>query len=168
MLFSINGLLLMTIRPMQSRDAESILRIYGEGIATRLATFETQIPTWDHWDRSHLSHSRWVAIDDQDQVLGWAALSPVSSRCAYEGVAELGIYIGEGHRGKGIGSALMQAIKDSAQSHGLWTIQSSIFRENEASYLLHITHGFREIGYRERIGQLDGKWLNTTILECRF
>ena len=153
---------------MTAQDGDDVLRIYGEGIATRLATFETEVPTWDKWDQSHLTHSRWVAVDSDGRVAGWAALPGVSSRCVYEGVAELGIYVGQAHRGQGVGSLLMKRISESAQEAGIWTIQSSIFRENEASYQLHMKYGFREIGYRERVAKLDGEWRNTTLLELRF
>lgn len=143
-----------------------VAHIYEEGIATGNATFQTKAYTWEEWDKGHLQHSRIIGIEN-GQVIGWAALSPVSTRCVYEGVAEAGIYIRSTARGKGIGYTLMQQLIDSSEQNGIWTIQSGIFEENTASLKLHGKCGFRIIGYRERIGQMNGTWRNTVLLERR-
>ncbi|MEQ1606574.1 MAG: N-acetyltransferase family protein [Pyrinomonadaceae bacterium] len=151
---------------MSDSDGDAVLAIYLEGIATGNATFETTAPEWEAWNASHLSHSRLVARSD-GQAFGWAALSPVSGRCVYGGVAEVSVYVGEKGRGLGIGRALLEALIKSSEANGIWTLQAGIFRENEASRVLHLTHGFREIGYRERIGKHNGVWRDTILLERR-
>lgn len=151
---------------MSDSDSEAVLAIYLEGIATGNATFETTTPEWEAWDASHLSHSRLVARSD-GRVVGWAALSAVSGRCVYGGVAEVSVYVGESGRGLGIGRALLQALIESSEANGIWTLQAGIFRENDASLAIHLKHGFREIGYRERIGKQNGIWRDTILLERR-
>jgi L-amino acid N-acyltransferase YncA len=141
--------------------------IYEQGIATGNATFETQAPDWAVWDRAHLAHSRLVAVNDVGMVLGWAALSPVSSRCVYGGVAELSIYIAADARGQGVGRQLLQALIVDSEAHGIWTLQAGTFEENKASIGLHTQAGFRVIGHRERIGQHHGVWRNTVQMERR-
>lgn len=141
--------------------------IYEQGIATGNATFETQAPTWEAWDKGHLAHSRLVALAPDGTVLGWAALSPVSGRCVYGGVAELSIYIAAEARGQGVGRQLLQALIQESEVNGIWTLQAGTFEENAASIGLHTQAGFRIIGHRERIGQHHGVWRNTVQLERR-
>lgn len=154
------------IREMTSRDSAAVLEIYKMGIDTRNATFETEVPGWPDWDSKHLEHSRFVYIEN-DEVLGWAALSAVSARPAYEGVAEISIYIDTDFRGKGIGSKLMERAIHSSEENGIWTLNSSVFPENPATLKLHEKFGFRIIGFKEKVARLDGKWRNTVLLERR-
>lgn len=156
----------MTFETITAENYPEVAHIYEEGIATGNATFQTHAYAWDEWDKGHLSHSRITAVKD-GQVIGWTSLSPVSSRCVYEGVAEMGIYIRSTARGQGVGHALMQRLIESSEEHGIWTIQSGIFQENTASLRLHEKCGFRIIGYREKIGQMNGIWRNTVLLERR-
>lgn len=142
-----------------------VLAIYRQGIATGQATFQTVAPGWNEWNKGHLPHSRIVAITDE--VVGWAALSPVSGKPHYRGVAEVSVYVDEGHRGRGIGSALLEELVRQSEVSGTWTLQSSIFPENTASVRLHERHGFRLMGRRERIAQLNGAWRDTVIMERR-
>lgn len=158
--------MMIEIVEMAVSDWDAVLAIYLEGIATGNATFETNAPEWDAWNASHLTHSRLVARSGSE-VVGWAALSPVSGRCVYGGVAEVSIYVGEKGRGLGFGSALLQALIESAEASGIWTLTAGIFPENEASRRLHLKNGFREIGYRERIGRHRGIWRDNVLLERR-
>jgi L-amino acid N-acyltransferase YncA len=151
------------LRPFDWDQARSI---YLEGIATRNATFETEAPTWEKWDASHIPFGRLVARAGE-VVLGWSALSPVSDRCCYAGVAEVSVYVGARHRGQGIGKALLQATIDRAEKNGIWTLQAGIFPENRASLTLVEKCGFREVGRRERLGKLDDVWRDVLLLECR-
>jgi L-amino acid N-acyltransferase YncA len=154
------------IRPLIAEDWPAIERIYAEGIATGDATFETEPPTWEEFDRTRLSGQRLVAVED-GEVVGWAALSPTSSRACYAGVVEHSIYVTATARGRGIGKALMRALIAGADEAGLWTIQTSIFPENAPSLALHEAVGFRVVGRRERIAQLDGVWRDTVLIERR-
>ena len=154
------------IDTMRDGDWEQVCSIYLEGIATGDATFETDAPPWEKWDAAHLSSCRLVARSGAS-VIGWAALSPVSSRCVYGGVAEVSLYIGEGFRGRGLGRALLTALIAESEKKGLWTLQAGIFPENQASIELHKKCGFRELGRRERIAKMDGRWRDTVILERR-
>ena len=140
--------------------------IYQEGIATGQATFEQGVPAWDGWDKARLPCCRLVARRDA-MVLGWAALSPVSTRAVYAGVAEVSVYVGERHRGQGIGRLLLEALVGAAEAAGLWTLQAGIFPENAASVALHQACGFRVVGRRERLGQLQGVWRDVLLLERR-
>ena len=151
---------------MRPEDWPDVRAIYEQGIATRLATFETALPTWPDWDRGHLPQPRLV-IRQGSKVTGWAALSPVSGRCVYGGVAEVSIYVGEAHRGKGLGKILLQELVARSEAQGVWTLQASIFPENEVSIRLHKACGFRVVGIRERLGQLDGVWRDVALLERR-
>ena len=160
-------LCLMTILPMTAAHWLAVKAIYAEGIATGHATFTTDIPTWEAWDASHLSTGRLVAEDATGTPLGWAALSPVSSRCVYGGVAEVSVYVAAAARGQGVGRALLAAVVAASEQGGLWTLQAGIFPENEASVRLHTAAGFRQVGRRERIGQLRGHWRDTLLLERR-
>ena len=154
------------IRRMQKTDWPKVSQIYAEGIATGIATFETHVATYDDWDAAHLSSCRIVALEE-DTILGWAALSPVSSRCVYGGVGEVSIYVGKDARGKGVGRSLMEELIQESEREGLWTIQSGIFPENRASIVLHEKMGFRYIGKRERIGKRDGVWKDNLLFERR-
>jgi len=144
----------------------SVKKIYEEGIATGNATFQTNSPEWSEWDKGHLSHCRFVAIDD-DEIAGWAALTPVSGRCVYAGVAEVSVYVGASHRGKGIGKLLLDRLIKESEAKNIWTLQAGIFPENTPSIKLHENHGFRQVGYREKIGQMKGVWRDTVLLERR-
>jgi len=155
-----------TIREARGEDGPAILAIYGAGIATRNATFETEVPSWEEWDRRHHQHSRLV-YEEEGQVVGWVALAPVSSRRAYSGVAEVSIYVAPKVWGKGIGTRLMERAIASSETHGIWTLYAALFCENGASVRLHEKCGFRRIGTRERIARLDGVWRDTLIMERR-
>lgn len=156
----------VSLRTMVEGDWPSVRRIYGEGIATRNATFATRVAPRETLDRRWLPEHRWVA-EVGGAVAGWAALAPVSVRACYAGVAESSIYVGEGFRGRGVGKALIHRQVTAADDGGLWTIQTSIFPENRVSLALHRSAGFRTIGVRERIAQLDGRWRDTVLLERR-
>ena len=179
------------ILPMTLLDGPEVLRILGEGIATGHATFEMSVPPWDAWDAGHLVAPRWVAkgpVEDLEKgdpggavpgdagaggavlaeaLLGWAALSAVSARTVYAGVAELSVYVAADARGRGVGRALIRALVEASEELGIWTLQAGIFPENEASLRLHRAHGFREVGRRERIGRLRGTWRDVLLLERR-
>lgn len=147
-------------------DWPQVAAIYAAGIAGGNATFETSIPAWDTWNAGHLSQPRLVAVED-DAVIGWAALSPVSGRCVYAGVAEVSVYVAETARGQGVGTALLEALIAGSEQEGIWTLQAGIFRENAASIAMHRACGFREVGYRERLGQLAGVWRDVILIERR-
>jgi phosphinothricin acetyltransferase len=151
---------------MTAEDWPAVEAIYAEGIATGHATFETEPPSWDEFDRGRHHEHRFVAVRD-GRVVGWAALSPTSPRECYRGVAEHSVYVTEGTRGRGVGRALMDALVASADAGGIWTIQTSIFPENAASVALHERLGFRVVGRRERIAELNGVWRDTLLLERR-
>ncbi len=155
-----------TIEKMITADWEQVRSIYLDGIATDHATFETTGPAWDEWDAAHLRHSRVIARSG-DTLRGWAALSPVSSRCVYGGVAEVSVYVGRDGRGAGVGRALLEALIAVSEQNGIWTLQAGVFPENNASIALHKKCGFREVGRRERIGKLNGVWRDTILLERR-
>jgi phosphinothricin acetyltransferase len=154
------------IEPMQDSDWPAVRQIYLEGLATGQASFETKAPEWVEWDANHLQEGRLVARDG-GKVLGWAALSRVSRRECYRGVAEVSIYVTAAARGKRVGDELMRQLVAQSEAAGIWTLQSSIFPENEASLKLHVRHGFRVVGRRERIARHHGVWRDTVILERR-
>ncbi|WP_339709364.1 N-acetyltransferase family protein [uncultured Kriegella sp.] len=154
------------IREMIDHDSSRVLEIYQMGLDTKNATFETAVPTWNEWNLKHLKHSRFVYLDN-DKVVGWIALSPVSERLVYEGVAEVSTYIDTNRLGKGIGLALMDKMITSSEEHGIWTLFSSVFPENKATLKIHDKFGFRTIGIREKIAKLDDKWRDTILLERR-
>jgi L-amino acid N-acyltransferase YncA/DNA-binding transcriptional ArsR family regulator len=156
----------LTVRPMTADDWPAVRRIYGEGINTGIATFETTVPSRASLDAKWLPGHRWVAEHD-GEVVGWTALSPVSTRECYAGVAESSIYVADGHRGKGIGKALIRQQVVAADDAGLWTLQTAIFTENRASIALHHQAGYRTVGIRERIAQLHGTWHDTVFIERR-
>jgi phosphinothricin acetyltransferase len=156
----------MEVRDLQSTDWPEVARIFAEGIATRNATFETEVPSLEQWDATHLPEHRFVAVED-GRLLGWIALAAVSTRYCYRGVAEVSAYVGEGARGQGVGSALLQAVVESTEQAGIWTVETGVFPENEASLALLRRSGFRRVGTRERLGQLDGVWRDVLLLERR-
>jgi phosphinothricin acetyltransferase len=156
----------LQITPMQSADWEAVRRIYEEGIRTGNATMETTPPGWEKWHAEHLEAGRLVARQG-DAMLGWAALTPVLGRCTFAGVAELRRVRRAGAPGRGVGEALLRALVEAAEKAGLWTLQAGILRENAASISLHKKAGFREVGYRERIGKFNGVWRDVVLLERR-
>jgi L-amino acid N-acyltransferase YncA len=158
------------IETMKDEDWEQVRAIYLEGIATGDATFETDAPSWEKWNASHLRECRLVARSggsSSGPVIGWAALSPVSDRCVYAGVAEVSVYVGEEGRGRGTGRALLEALVEASEKRGIWTLQAGVFPENIASVKLHLKCGFREVGRRERLGKRDGAWRDVLLLERR-
>ena len=161
-----NRLQTVCLRAMTGADWPSVRAIYEAGIATGHATFETSAPSWEQWDAAHLTDHRIVA-DIERETVGWIAMSPVSDRCVYAGVAEHSVYVHPAHRGRGVGRALLEALIASADAAGIWTVQTGIFPENTASVELHQRCGFRIVGRRERIGQLNGLWRDTLFLERR-
>ncbi|MFL0196208.1 GNAT family N-acetyltransferase [Clostridium sp. WILCCON 0269] len=155
------------IEEMIKEDWVSVAKIYLEGINTGKATFQTEIPTWENWNNSHVNSCRIVARLGK-KVLGWGSLSSISSRCVYSGVAEASIYIGEEYRGQGIGTALLTNLVKLSEKNGFWTLQSGIIKENTISIALNKKCGFREIGVRERLGKMsDGKWHDVVLMEHR-
>jgi L-amino acid N-acyltransferase YncA len=157
----------MKIVNMEERHYSGVKEIYDFGIATGNATFQTEAPSWNEWDKNHLKGSRLVAIDDNEIVMGWVALTPVSGRCVYAGVAEVSVYIHPNHQSKGVGKKLMEELILVSERQNLWTLQAGIFPENKASLRLHEQAGFRKVGYREKIGKLKNVWRDTVLLERR-
>lgn len=156
------------IEPLRPADWPAVAAIYAQGIATGNATFETDVPSWERWDSSHLAEQRLVArAGPAGEVVGWAALAPVSDRCAYVGVAENSVYVAERARGLSVGRRLLMELVEGAERAGIWTVQTGIFPENTASLALHRHCGFRVVGLRERIGQLHGRWRDVLLLERR-
>jgi len=156
----------MEIDPLRAGDWPAVRAIYEAGIATGNATFETAAPEWDAWDAAHLAEHRLVARRD-GRVVGWTALAPVSDRCVYTGVAEDSIYVAPDAQGRGVGRAPLAAVLASAERAGIWTVQTGIFPENQASVRLHQACGFRVVGVRERLGRLHGRWRDVVLLERR-
>ncbi|MGI9531915.1 N-acetyltransferase family protein [Lutimonas sp.] len=157
---------MIEIQQMKPEDWLEVSEIYRQGIETDVATFEKSVPRWEEWDKNHLESCRIVAKID-GSVVGWAALSPVSSRCVYGGVAEVSVYVATNLRGKKVGAILLKNLIDQSEVQGYWSLQSGIFPENLASIKLHENLGFRKIGFRERIGQLDGEWKDNVLMEKR-
>jgi L-amino acid N-acyltransferase YncA len=151
---------------MQPSHWRRVCEIYRQGLKTGLATFEIEVPSPEKWDARHLADARLVAIAD-GVVIGWAALSPVSARAAYSGVAEVSVYVADRHRGQGVGGKLLTALVAESEKIGIWTLQASIFPENAGSIAIHQACGFREVGRRERIGKLNGVWRDTILMERR-
>ncbi len=156
----------LTIRPFANEDFEAVQNIYAEGIATGIATFETEAPTFELWTEKFIDKPRLVAELDE-KIVGFAVLSQVSKRKVYKGVAEVTIYIAENKRGKGIGKQLLQALVKGSEKEGFWTLQAGIFSVNKPSIELHKKCGFRVVGIREKIGKRDGKWHDNHFLERR-
>lgn len=156
----------VAIDAMKEQDWAAVSKIYGEGIATGNATFEKSIPEWQKWDASHLRTCRLVARSGHE-VLGWAALTPVSGRCVYAGVAEVSVYVAQRAHGQHIGSKLLHALVEVSEREGIWTLQAGIFPENVASIELHKRCDFSIVGTRERLGRMDGRWRDVTLMERR-
>ncbi len=161
-----SGKMDIKIEEMTNSDWPAVEAIYREGIESGDATFETKTPSWERFDTGHLHEGRLVAKSG-DTLVGWVALTPVSSRCVYRGVAEISIYIKASARGQGVGKALLKAAIDRSERVGLWTLQAGIFPENMSSLALHRNCGFRMVGYRERIGQMNGHWRDVVLMERR-
>lgn len=152
---------------MQKEHWVEVKQIYESGIVTGVATFETTAPSWEKWDGGHIPLARLVALYNNNEVAGWAALSPVSSRCVYGGVAEVSVYVADNHKGQGIGKLLLKNLIIESELNNIWTLQAGIFTENIASVKLHESVGFRIIGHREKIGKLKNTWKDNYILERR-
>lgn len=148
------------------KDFSQVMAIYQQGINTGLATFEKEVTTWESWNKSHIQACR-LAIVDDSMMAGWAALTAVSGRCVYAGVAELSIYIAQQYRNLGVGTKLLNELITQSEEAGFWTLQSGIFADNTASIELHKKCGFRVVGFREKIGQLNGIWKDTILMERR-
>jgi len=156
----------LTIRALEPHHWPHVRRIYEEGIATRNATLETDVPDWSGWDRRFAVEGRLIAWEGREAV-GWGALSPVSPRAVYRGVAEVSVYVARAAWGRGVGTALLRRLVETAEARGIWTLQAGIFPENQISIHLHEQCGFRVVGTRERIGRLDGEWRDVVLLERR-
>jgi L-amino acid N-acyltransferase YncA len=154
------------IEPLTKGSWEAVAAIYEQGIATGHATFETTAPDWNAWDTTHRKDCRLLARYG-DRIAGWAALSDVSERCVYSGVAEVSVYIDADYRGRGIGDQLLKALIAASEAAGLWTLQAGIFPENDASITLHTRNGFRIVGTREKLGKMKNKWRDVVLLERR-
>jgi L-amino acid N-acyltransferase YncA len=154
------------VEPMTPRDWPAMAEVYLQGIRTGNATFETEVPEWQRWDAAHLKSCRLVARSG-NEILGWAALSSVSGRCVYAGVAEVSVYVAERSRGKRIGFTLLASLVESSERAGIWTLQAGIFPENVASIELHKRCGFRIVGTRERLGSMQGRWRDVVLMERR-
>ena len=157
----------MKIRDLLETDYPAVSEIYLHGIASGNATFETTAPDWETWDKNHLKSCRLVAVDDHEQVVGWAALAPVSGRCVYAGVAELSVYVHRDFQGKGVGKKLLQELVLESEKQNLWTLQAGIFPENKASIKIHEQCGFRQVGYHEKTGKMKSVWRDTILMERR-
>ena len=157
---------MISFSPLLPGHWQAIRSIYEEGIKTGNATFEKQSPDWETWTSSHVLHSRIVAIVD-NVVAGWAALTPVSGRCVYAGVGEVSVYVAEKFRGHKIGHALLQELIKQSEQNNIWTLQAGIFPENKGSIKIHEANGFRTVGFREKVGQMNGIWRDTILMERR-
>jgi len=158
--------MMISIRELEPGDWQEVKNIYMEGIATGQATFQTDAPSWEDWDKGHLNILRYVAIAE-DQIAGWVALTPVSGRPVYAGVTEVSVYISEKFRGQKIGYQLLDYLINASEKQGVWTLQAGIFPENHASLSLHRKLGFRIIGFREKVGKQHGVWRDVNLLERR-
>jgi len=156
----------MQIGPMTAADWPAVREIYGQGIATGDATFEKNPPELETWDRGHLASCRLV-VREGEEIAGWAALSPVSGRCVYAGVAEVSVYVRASARGQGIGLKLLEALVEESEKSGIWTLQAGIFPENVASIAIHHKAGFRTVGTREKLGCMNGRWRDVVLMERR-
>lgn len=156
----------LEIRKLLAEDWDQVKLIYQKGIDTGNATFQTSAPSWEDWDQSHLASCR-IAMQEDSKVIGWAALTPVSSRCVYAGVAEVSVYVDPAHSGKGIGLNLLNELVRQSEAEEIWTLQAGIFPENAASLSIHEKAGFKILGTREKIGKQNGIWRDTVLLERR-
>jgi phosphinothricin acetyltransferase len=154
------------IRSLKQKDWYTVAEIYKQGIETSNATFQTEIPTWDAWNSCHLNSCRIVAIFN-NEIIGWAALTPVSGRCVYAGVAEVSVYVSSQYKGQKVGTKLLNELILESEKEGIWTLQASVFPENFASFKIHENLGFRKVGLREKIGKMSGIWRDTILLERR-
>ncbi|MER7456002.1 N-acetyltransferase family protein [Micromonospora sp. NPDC126480] len=157
----------LAVRPMTSDDADRVLAIYQAGLDGGDASFETTAPTWTAFDEAKLPDHRLVAVDADGTVIGWVAVAPTSSRAVYAGVVEHSVYVDAAAQGRGVARLLLEALIDSTEAAGIWTIQSGVFPENAASLALHQRVGFRVIGIRERIARHHGRWRDVVLLERR-
>ena len=157
---------MMHIRELKHTDWDAVKVIYQQGIDTKMATFETSVPPWEEWRNARVEGSSFV-IEEDGVVLGWAALSPYSSRCVYGGVAEVSVYVHENARGKGLGKKLLEHLVEQSENLGIWTLQAGIFPENKGSLHIHYQQGFRTLGTSEKLGKLDGQWKDVIHLERR-
>ena len=157
---------MITLQELRPGDWNDVRAIYQQGIATGQATFEAKLPEWEEWDKGHLQDLRYIAQKD-NKVCGWAALSPVSGRCVYGGVAEVSIYVHEDCRGQQVGYQLLEHLIAESEKKGLWTLQAGIFPENTGSIRLHEKLGFRFIGFREKVGKMNATWRNVNLYERR-
>lgn len=156
----------MEIRPITKDNFSEVVEIYKQGLATNIATFQNDLPQWEDWNKGHLDFCR-ISIYENNKMLGWTALTPVSSRCVYAGVAEVSVYIAQKERGKGIGKILLNELIKQSEANGIWMLQSGIFSENQSSIKLHEKCGFRMVGYREKIGKKNGIWKDNVLMEHR-
>jgi phosphinothricin acetyltransferase len=156
----------MMIQLLKKEHYPQVSKIYAQGLATGIATFETEVPTWEQWNKKFTKKCRFIALIGSE-VVAWCALNPVSNRAVYCGVAEDTIYVAQQHRGKGIGKLLLKYLVSESEKEGFWSLQAAIFPENEASIKLHLDCEFREVGIREKIAQRNGKWFDNTLLERR-
>lgn len=156
----------MEIRPITKDNFSEVVDIYKQGLATNIATFQNDLPQWEDWNKGHLDFCR-ISIYENNKMLGWTALTPVSSRCVYAGVAEVSVYIAQKERGKGIGKILLNELIKQSEANGIWMLQSGIFSENQSSIKLHEKCGFRMVGYREKIGKKNGIWKDNILMEYR-
>lgn len=162
---------MIALRPIEDKDQNVVLDIFAQGIATGHATFETEPPSWDGWKAAHID-SCCIAALEEDRIVGWAALSPMSSRCVYGGVAETSVYVDPEHAGQGVGRLLLTSLIDASEKQDIWSLAAMIFPENQASVKLHELCGFRLIGTRERLGKMsygpmEGQWRDVLLLERR-
>lgn len=155
------------IREMLPDDGKRVLEIFQQGIDGGNATFDKEVPTWESWDMNFYRTCRWILENDKSEIIGWAALKPISNRDCYRGVAEISIYIDNAYQGKGLGTVLMKKLILDSEEHGFWTLQSGIFPENQVSIHLHEKLGFRIVGTRERIAEMKGKWRDVILMERR-
>lgn len=155
------------IREMLPDDGKRVLEIFQQGIDGGNATFDKEVPTWESWDMNFYRTCRWILENDKSEIIGWAALKPISNRDCYRGVAEISIYIDIAYQGKGLGTVLLKKLILDSEEHGFWTLQSGIFPENQVSIHLHEKLGFRIVGTRERIAEMKGKWRDVILMERR-
>lgn len=156
----------MEIKLITKDNFPDVVEIYKQGLVTHIATFQNALPQWEEWDKGHLNFCR-ISIYEDNKMLGWTALTPVSSRCVYTGVAEVSVYVSQEERGKGIGKILLDELIAQSEANGIWTLQSGIFSENLGSIRLHEKCGFRMVGYREKIGKKNGIWKDNVLMERR-
>ena len=156
----------MKFRKLEKEDWPQVSSIYQQGLLTENATFEVDAPNWTDWNKGHLLTCRFVA-ELGNEIIGWSALSPVSSRCVYGGVAEVSVYVLDNYSGQKIGTKLLEQLIKESENNGIWTLQAGVFPENKGSLRIHEKLGFRKVGYREKIGKLKGIWRDTVLLERR-